>query len=106
MGLKTPDQARRALFDQSNSKRFNSKTGKLPDRPYRPDLVPLGPIRHFFGEIGARGELPLKLESSLCGRLGLKTGGQVRQAQFLINRRPNDPTLKLGYYLTDLIVSI
>ena len=89
-------------MDQSTPKGFNFKTGKEPDRPYRADLAPIGPIRRFFGNRRSMG-FPLKLKKVLyvseCGyKRPIWPGGR-----FLINRRPNAPTLKLGNYPTVLI---
>ena len=46
--LKTADQVRMALFDQPTGRRCNFKTGKVPDLPYRTDLVSTGPIGRVF----------------------------------------------------------
>ena len=66
LGLETSDQARQALFEQSTSEWFNFKTVKLPDCPYRVDLVPFGPIRRFLGNRRSKG-LPLKLKKVVYG---------------------------------------
>ena len=73
LGLKTADLAREALFDQSASGGFNFKTGKLPDRPYRPDLVQPGPKRAFL-ENRRPEELPHKLKKVLYVPTGAKNG--------------------------------
>ena len=49
-GIKTADEIRKALFDQSAIIGAIDEAWKVPDGPYRPDLVLLGTIKPIFRE--------------------------------------------------------
>ena len=83
MGLETADHVRKALLDQSTSDGFIFYAGKVPDGHYRPDLVPLGPVKYFFYRKSAFARIASQIKKSdVCGRLELKIADQARRAIF------------------------